>query len=124
VPGIGFLQPLALLVVCQDTIACRPVALLLVIRAALVGMYDAGIHAPFGQSLSVVFALTGHGSPVALNVAPVSARSCALLALQSAFATLHMAHCALLNLLGIMAGILDILMAELAFHGSLLAHVR
>ena len=110
-----------MLVLRQGAIAGGPVALLLVIRAALTGMDRAGVHAPLGQPLSTVLALASHGSPIALNVAAVSARSRALLVLQSVLATLDVAHRALLHLLRVMARVVHVLVAELAFHDSLLA---
>jgi len=87
-------------------------------------MHDAGVHAPLGQSLGTVFTLAGHGSPIALNIAAVRPCSQALLALESVLTAFHMAHRALLHLLRIVTGIIDVLVAELAFHGSLLACVR
>ncbi|WP_134495878.1 hypothetical protein [Microvirga pakistanensis] len=87
-------------------------------------MNNAGVDAPLGQAFRAIFTIPGHGSPVALNVATVSARACTLLALQGVFATLHMTRRALLHLLGVVARIVHVLMAELAFHESLLAGVR
>lgn len=52
-----------------------------------------------------------HGSAVALH---------ALLALQGVLAAFHMVDRALLHLLPVVAGIADILMAELTFHVGLL----
>ncbi|HZH09313.1 MAG TPA: hypothetical protein VEZ24_02985 [Microvirga sp.] len=84
-------------------------------------MNDTGVDAPLGQALCVIFAFSGHALTVALNVAAMCADVGALAILKSMFAPLHMASRALLHLLRIMAGIVHILMAELAFHGSLLA---
>jgi len=86
-------------------------------------MNDAGADAPLGQALGSIFTLSGHGSPVALDVTTVSAHACPLLALHRVLATLHMACRALLHLLSVMARIVHVLMAELAFHGDLLAGV-
>jgi hypothetical protein len=59
-------------------------------------------------------------SPVALNIAAVGAGFHALPVLESMLATLHMACRTLLHLLSVMARVLDLLMAELAFHDGLL----
>jgi hypothetical protein len=64
------------------------------------------------------------GSSAALNVAAVRAGSHALVILERMLAAVHMACGPLLHLLGVMARIVDILVAELAFHGSLLFGVN
>jgi len=79
-------------------------------------MNDAGIDASLGQASGVICVLPGHGSPVALNVASMRSRSRALKALKRMLAALHMAHRTLLHVLRVVAGIIDILMAEPAFH--------
>jgi len=58
--------------------------------------------------------------PVALDVAAVGAGPLALLGRESVLAALHMAGCALLHLLRVVARIVDILLTELALHGGLL----
>jgi len=58
--------------------------------------------------------------PIALDVAAMRPRSWPLLVFEGVLATFHMAGCALLHLLGVMAGIAHVLMAELALHDSLL----
>jgi len=118
--GIGLLQSLPLLVLGQDAFACRPVALFWAIRPVLAGMHDAGVHAPLGQALSMVFVLAGHGSAVALNVPAMRAGVHALLVLKCVLAAFHMAGRALLHLLRVMTGIVHVLVAELAFHDGLL----
>jgi hypothetical protein len=63
-------------------------------------------------------------SPVALDIAAMRAGSFALLVLKSMLATLHMACRAALDLLRVMARVLDILVTELAFHGGLLCSMN
>jgi hypothetical protein len=60
------------------------------------------------------------GLAAALNVAAVGACSHALLILERMLAAIHVACSPLLHLLGVMAGVVDFLLAELALHGSLL----
>ena len=55
-----------------------------------------------------------------MKITAVSARVCALQAFEGMFAALHMACRTLLQLLSVVAGITDVLMAELTFHRSLL----
>jgi hypothetical protein len=71
--------------------------------------------------LSAIFTFACHGLSVSLNVAAVRARVRSLLALEGVLAALHVARRALLHLLRIVAGVVYLLVAELAFHGSLLA---
>jgi len=63
-------------------------------------------------------------SPVALDVAAVRAGSWALLIGEGMFAAFHMTCRTLLHLLSVMAGILDVLVAELALHDSLLRGIN
>ncbi|WP_243374858.1 hypothetical protein [Microvirga solisilvae] len=58
--------------------------------------------------------------PVTLNIATMRAGIHALLILERMFTTLYMAHRTLLHFLCVVAGIVHILMAELALHDSLL----
>jgi hypothetical protein len=56
----------------------------------------------------------------ALDIAAVRAGSRALLCLERMLAAFHMACGSLLDLLRVMAGVVDVLMAELTLHGGLL----
>jgi hypothetical protein len=56
----------------------------------------------------------------ALDVAAMGASPGALLILQGVLAMIHMACRALLHLLGVVAGIVHVLVTELALHHSLL----
>jgi len=55
----------------------------------------------------------------ALNITTVGAGSRGLLILQCMLAAVHMTDCTLMHLFGVVTRIVDILLAELALHGSL-----